>query len=395
MSAAEAETIVVELTPTSRAAVAVVLAAGPRAIEIVGQLFVPNTPWPSGGPEVGRILVGRWGSALGEELVVCRRGADSIEIHCHGGTAAVAAVTDALAGRGCHRLAWQEWLRRTARDPIVAAAQIALAEAPTARTSAILLDQFHGALSAQLESIGRAVETLHWPQAEWLVAELLGWQDLGLHLTSPWRVVLAGAPNVGKSSLMNALAGFERAIVSPQPGTTRDVVTMRTAIAGWPVQLADTAGLRTAANQLEATGVEYALTTLANADLVIVVRDAMAGTLEPDVEQRRLAAAVASLPATARTLAVLNKVDLLPARAAMSDAGAALMRTSAVTGEGVAELAATIADMLVPVVPEAGAAVPFTVAHARGLTALLRAILRRDTQLALKSLQALLAPGGE
>ena len=71
-------------------------------------------------------------------------------------------------------------------------------------------------------------------------------RSVGLRLVSGWRVVLAGRPNVGKSRLLNALAGYERAIVDPTPGTTRDVVTVRTALDGWPVELADTAGLRDA-----------------------------------------------------------------------------------------------------------------------------------------------------
>ena len=83
-----------------------------------------------------------------------------------------------------------------------------------------------------------------------------------------------GAPNVGKSSLINALAGYERAIVSPTPGTTRDVVTVTTAIDGWPVQLSDTAGFRETQDELESAGIELATTTLSRAELAIFVHDA-------------------------------------------------------------------------------------------------------------------------
>ena len=159
-------------------------------------------------------------------------------------------------------------------DATTCAAQIALADAVTARTAAILLDQLNGALAAACRAAIAAISASDWPRATELVGQLLDHRDLGLHLTTPWRVVLAGPPNVGKSSLINALAGYERAIVSPVPGTTRDVVTLTTAIDGWPVELADTAGLRATDDELESAGVRLAEAALASADLVIVVRDA-------------------------------------------------------------------------------------------------------------------------
>ena len=178
---------------------------------------------------------------------------------------------------GCQSLTWQEWLHRSVTSiRFEAAAQIALADAVTVRTAAILLDQFNGALSADIRSVLAAIAAADWSQAAKAIDDLLGRRDLGLHLTKPWRVVLAGPPNVGKSSLINALAGYDRAIVSPVPGTTRDVVTVTTAIDGWPVQLADTAGLREGHDELESAGVELARATLASADLVVLVQDVTA-----------------------------------------------------------------------------------------------------------------------
>ena len=103
---------------------------------------------------------------------------------------------------------------------------------------------------------------------------LLRFGDLGLHLTTPWRVVLTGPPNVGKSSLINALVGRERAIGSAQPGTTRDVVTAVTAVGGWPIELADTAGVRQVVDPLEREGVNRAKRSREHADLVVMVADA-------------------------------------------------------------------------------------------------------------------------
>jgi tRNA modification GTPase len=99
---------------------------------------------------------------------------------------------------------------------------------------------------------------------------LLRWSEFGRHLTQPWQVVLTGVPNVGKSSLINRLLGYSRSIVYAEPGTTRDVVTAATAFDGWPVELSDTAGLRDAAGEIEAAGVERARRHLATADLAIV-----------------------------------------------------------------------------------------------------------------------------
>ena len=134
-------TRVIELTPAGRAAVAVVLVAGPQAVPLVEENLHRAdgrklADWPA-----GRILVARWGSLSGEEIVVCRRSADAVEIHCHGGAAAVRAVMDRLVECGCETMPWQDWLRATTAEPISAAARIALADAPTARTAAVLLDQ--------------------------------------------------------------------------------------------------------------------------------------------------------------------------------------------------------------------------------------------------------------
>ena len=121
MSAADERTVVVELTPQGRGAVAVVLVDGPGAREAVRQCFVPVTPWKDGDPAIDRIVFGRWGSGSGEELVVCRRGTERFEIHCHGGIAAVRAVMVRLAAAGGPPISWQDWLRMSDSEPIPAA----------------------------------------------------------------------------------------------------------------------------------------------------------------------------------------------------------------------------------------------------------------------------------
>jgi tRNA modification GTPase len=181
-----------------------------------------------------------------------------------------------------------------------------------------------------------------------IVREVLRFADVGRHLTAPWRVVIAGAPNVGKSSLVNALAGFQRSIVSPVPGTTRDVVSVQLAIDGWPVEVSDTAGLRDGGGSLEQFGIERARAATVEADLVIWLLDASASPVWPDVP----------LAPNCHLRVVVNKVDL-PASWDL-DIAAEAPRISASTGRGVAELLTAIGSWLVCDPPLIGAAVPFT-----------------------------------
>jgi tRNA modification GTPase len=195
------------------------------------------------------------------------------------------------------------------------------------------------------------------------VDELLARADLGLHLAGAWRVVLAGEPNVGKSSLINALVGYRRAIVYRTAGTTRDLLTATTAVDGWPVELADTAGLRATEDPLERAGVRLAEGAMAGADLVLQVVDARQ---PPAAWPARSAADGPPL------LLVANKIDLVAA----DWPGQAALPISALTGAGIDRLLAAIGERLVPAPPPAGAAVPFTgrqVAALREAEAALRA----------------------
>jgi tRNA modification GTPase len=409
-------TYVVELTPPGRAAVAVVLVSGPHAVRTVSECFVANSNRSLKDAVPGRILVGRWGGSSGEDLVVCRRSDNEVEIHTHGGSAAVRAVLDVLTSKGCCQITWRDWLRcprnrvsqirksESRRDSTTCDAQVALADAVTGRTAAILLDQLNGALSNAISEALATVAAADWRGAARLIDKLLARQEFGLHLTAPWRVVFAGPPNVGKSSLINALAGYERAIVSPVPGTTRDVVTVLTAIDGWPVLLADTAGLRATGDVLESAGVELAQTAVANADLAILVEDATAphvGWALPTNEVNRAGRDksggclpyVTQLPS--RLIRVRNKIDLAPhaieSNVEERSAIRTMVDTSALTGDGIPELAFAIASSLAPNPPVTGEAVPFTTAQIEALVVARNAIQRRHADAATEALQSLLA----
>ena len=244
-------TCAVRLTPLGRGAVATVLVAGPRAIDCTAALFSPRSGRALQFDDPGAIRFGCWGESPGEEVVVAALGPALVEVHCHGGTAAPQAVLDSLAALGCEQLDWQAWLEATDTELVRAEAWTALAAARTERTAAILLDQYQGAIELACGEIAARLAAGDSTSAGALLAELLDRARIGRHLTEPFSVVLAGLPNVGKSSLINALVGYQRAIVHDAPGTTRDIVTAPASFAGWPVELADTAGLRRTGDALK------------------------------------------------------------------------------------------------------------------------------------------------
>jgi tRNA modification GTPase len=210
-----------------------------------------------------------------------------------------------------------------------------------------LLDQYHGALRRAFVAIQQDIKEKNYVAARSRVESLMACVTLGSHLTKPWRVVVAGPPNAGKSSLINAMVGFQRSIVHHAPGTTSDAVTAATAMDGWPVELCDTAGLHAGAQGIEKAGVELARRRISNADLVILIFDL---TSRWSVSDQAL---VDSFP---NALRVHNKTDLQSAK----DNRPTGLYTSALGGEGIDELIIKIANRLVPIPPPPGAAVPFT-----------------------------------
>jgi len=361
------------LTAEGRGAIAVVRVWGPKAIEVADAVFRPNGGVRLTQTAPGRLRLGRIGEGLGDEVVAVLVDAEppEVEIQCHGGAAAVSLVQGALEAAGAQR--WRGSHRggtAHASGDLIADAVCDLARAPTLRTAEILLDQVHGALSGEVARLIRAIDEEPALALAGLEA-LMGRASAGLRLLSGWTVVIAGRPNVGKSRLLNALAGFPRAIVDRAPGTTRDVVRFSTSLGGWPVELADTAGLRGTDDAVECLGIERSRREHAQADLVLLVVDRSEPLLAIDREL---------IQTNKGALLVKSKSDLPPAWAP-GDADLdppAIETVSAERGDGISSLIAAIIERLVPDPPPPGGAVPFRRAHLDILTQARACLLAND-----------------
>lgn len=343
------------LTPVGRGAVATIRVVGDfsQLDDVASPLFRAANGRSLSQQELRRIAFGRWGRGDVEEIVVGRLSNEVLELHCHGGDAAVRRILGDLQQAGCVVVSWQSQMAMRG-ESFAAECLDTLSRATTWRTAEILLEQSNGLLCTAFQSVAMAdVPSSQFSdiQAETLskLDALLAWSDFGLHLTRPWSVVLTGRPNVGKSSLINRLLGYERAIVFDQPGTTRDVVTGETAFDGWPVLLADTAGLRDATEELEAAGIALSRARLATSDLNVVVVDLGE---PPTDDDRRL---LAEWP---DAIVVAHKCDR-PDRW-LSHQPAEALRVSSMTGEGIDELQRLLVERLVPRVPPPGTAIPIS-----------------------------------
>lgn len=384
------ETLAARLTPPGKAALATVGVRGPAAAECVAACFVPAGSRGVLDLPLGRVVYGRWRSGphapLGEDLVVCRLGPEAIDVQAHGGLASVELVLDSLAQAGCRVVTWQQLVRAT-QPAERAEALVALAAAPTERIAALLVDQLDGALGRALLRVAELMAALdplasdRLPNARQLVDSLLDSCRVGKFLARPARVLIVGRPNAGKSTLLNALVGYERAIVYEEPGTTRDLVTAHAAWDGWPLELIDSAGWRETIDPVEAAGVGRMLAAAGDADLLLVVRD---GTEPPDADDARLMAEIDRRAGATPRVQVETRADLLaPARASTAAVEATepqhaepVFRVSGVTGAGLDPLGDEIVRQLVGRPPEPGAALLFTpeqVARCREVAALLSA----------------------
>lgn len=337
------------LTPKGRGAIAVIAVGGPSIDQVIDACFAPAAKRNISAIEHD-IIYGIWNST-GEDLLVVRSGPDQYEIQCHGSQAVIDAITSDLENQGVSPLpadaeigATEENVGRLFRSEI----ELLLNQAKTERTALLLLEQWKlfPPAAEQLEKLDAA-------ERRKVIEVMLSHASFGLNIHRTRSVVLCGRPNAGKSSLINRVLGFQRAIVNPTPGTTRDVVSEGSAVDGWPVEFSDTAGLRETDGQIEKMGIEKAVEMIESADVVVGVVDGVES--EESIE-------------FSPDIVVINKSDLVEAAnlksitKTVSDRfpDALCLATSATTGTGTEELLAAIAKTLCPALPPADQAYPVT-----------------------------------
>ncbi len=400
------DTIAALATGAGRAGVAVIRLSGPAAGVTLRALTARDLPKPRMATREA-FCDPRTGVSLDDGLALwfpsphSFTGEDVVELHIHGGPAVIAAVVDACLSQPGVRVAEPgEYTRRAFENGKLDLAEAEgladLVDAETEGQRRQALRQRRGALSAVYEGWRpRLIEAAALIEAEIdfpdedlpdelarragpLLQALA--DDMGQHLNDAhrgerirdgFRIAIIGPPNAGKSSLLNALAQREAAIVSDIPGTTRDVVEVRLVLAGFPVWIADTAGLREAADAIEAEGVRRALARAEEADLRI-------GVVEGDETPVSLVAMLGR-----GDLLVRSKLDLYGPPASRRHApepagGTPAVHVSATSGEGLAELETLLAQRVAGALGREEAPVLTRVRHRRlveeARSALLRAI---------------------
>ena len=370
------DTITAIATPSGEGGVAIVRVSGPESLRIADEVFRGHGERPSGRPSHvilhGCVVSGS--DTLDEVFLMIMRaphsytGEDVVEIQGHGGPVTARRILRRVLDAGARMAEPGEFTRRAflngRMDLLQAEAVLDLIRSRTDRAAAAAMEQLEGALSKKLSAIYDALitaaadveATLDFPEEE-LPAEtvpeiaartaaigrdmdalLATWEE-GHLLREGALCVITGKTNVGKSTLLNALLGRHRAIVSPRHGTTRDTIEESVVVDGNLLRIVDTAGLRDSDCEIELEGMRRTRDLIGKADVRIHVVDA---SVEMDEVER---AHVRELNPE-RSVVVLNKTDLglLVSRAEIS--GRCVVEASLLNGKGVTETRSAIVDLL-------------------------------------------------
>lgn len=366
------DTIAAIATATGEAGIGMVRLSGPRARAIAERVF-------TGCPKDHRLVYGRLldpqaGAVVDEVMAVYLAGPrsytreDMVEFTCHGGVQPLQRALQVLLAQGARLAEPGEFTLRAFLNGRIDLAQaesvLDVIQALTPRALDLALEGVEGALSRRVKTcrdrlmdlLAYLTALVDFPEDEVgqvdvagpLAAaakeldSLLATAGEGMVLRQGVRTAIVGLPNAGKSSLLNRLLGWERAIVTDVPGTTRDTLEETVSVGGMAFVLTDTAGIGATADPVERAGVQRSRRHAASANLVLLVVDASLPVSEDEL-------AVARDLASSRVLVVLNKADLSPAerpeeRVAQLAGGCEWpwVAVSALTGEGVDELAAAM-----------------------------------------------------
>ena len=336
------DTIAAVATPPGTGGIGIIRISGPDALPILRQVFVPRKPHPTFTSHTlyyGTVLDSDR-QVLDEVLAVYMQAPhtytreDVVELHCHGSFLVLQAILRTLFCSGCRPAEPGEFTKRAFLagriDLTRAEAVLDLLQAQTEVGARLAVHQLQGGLFERLETIRRQLidflalleVAIDFPEDDVEIFDtreaasrletaviaplkrLIELSEQGKIVREGVRVVIAGRPNVGKSSLLNVLLQEERALVTPLPGTTRDTIEERIDVRGIPVCLVDTAGIRRHEDPIEALGIERARQKVEEADLVLFVVDAQAG-MEP--RDRDLYDSIREK----HHVVVLNKCDLV------------------------------------------------------------------------------------
>ena len=367
------DTIVAIATPPGRGGIGVVRIAGPEALRIAtSMLRMKHEPGP-GRAVFGELIDPASGERIDEAVVTffakphSYTADDIVEISAHGSPVVLRHVLELATARGARLAEPGEFTMRAFLngriDLTQAEAVRDLIESQTLYQAKVAAQQLEGALSRRLQPIKKKLVELVavmeagidfaeddvsvLPQKEILsrveevrapLEQLRGSFAYGKLVHEGLTLAIVGRPNVGKSSLFNRLVERERAIVTATPGTTRDLVTETVALAGIPIRLIDTAGIRHSTDEAESIGIRKSYEALSEADLVLVVLDSTRGIGAEDKELLKAAS-------IRRVIAVANKSDLAPEVALAAD-GYTIFSTSALTGAGIEALRAAILEQV-------------------------------------------------
>ncbi|MFI5232302.1 MAG: tRNA uridine-5-carboxymethylaminomethyl(34) synthesis GTPase MnmE [Gemmatimonadales bacterium] len=396
------DTIVAVATATGRAAIAVVRVSGRDALGICRRVIDPAAPWPPAPRHATRCRIHEAddpAAPLDDGLVTLfpaphsYTGETVIEFGVHGGVYVPVAVMAAIVRAGARPAEPGEFTERAVLagklDLLRAEAIGDLIDARTRAMHRTALQQLSGSLSRHLDSLRAGVievEALlaydvdfpgeddgELPRRRVLDAcdvtlaaldALLATAPAAALARDGVTVVLAGPPNAGKSSLLNALVGESRVIVSDAPGTTRDAVDVLLEHDPWPLRLVDTAGLRDGADPVERLGIEVSAQWLARADVVVACAETGASLAEAMAAVARLSAAP--------IVGALTKCDLVSHGDNIPGTEPGVVAVSAARGTGLTALLASVTNAALAAAPLPGAETP-VITRARHRTALDRA----------------------